>query len=138
MRVSHPSPPTGNRQENLGRLVYEGHLVLQREHQIAVPFLPARPGKQISGLLRGKPATLRGRTVPLLPGSAQSGENLLRSSVAPSITEYLTIIVRPMSTAQSRMMGHAVTMADPLAFESASCQDGKNSWKRTDPSERFP
>jgi hypothetical protein len=65
-------------------------------------------------------------------------ENLQRSSVTLYITENLTIIARPMSTAQSRMMGHAITMARALAFGAASCQDGKNSWKRTDPSERFP
>jgi hypothetical protein len=70
-------PNARNGQENLGRLLHERRLLLQRKRQVrSLPL--ARPAKQIS--LHERRALPRGRPLPRPPGSAQSFENLLRSS----------------------------------------------------------
>lgn len=38
MRVSHPSPAAGNRQENRGGFLDKGGLLLEGQHEISVAF----------------------------------------------------------------------------------------------------
>src|ERR1700704_3658009 len=104
MRVSHLSPDARNRQENLGSLLHKRRLLLQRKHQISVP--PSLRGQ------RSKfPASYtksRQSCVGVLFHPLQAQCNPVKvccgHRATLSITEYLTIIGRRMSTASGGIM----------------------------------
>jgi hypothetical protein len=80
MRMSHPSPPARNGQENLGRFLHERRLMIKRKRQVSVALRLGGQRSKSPPPPHERRATPRERPLPRPPNSAQSSENLLGSS----------------------------------------------------------